>query len=684
MKKPVTRIPLLTRAAVPTTAVASSLLSPLALGAAGDLDPTFGDVGRVGPLPDFAGPAWSVQPLSNGEAIFSGGEYDRGCHHHYCYYESDPSVSNFSGRLSSAGTIDLSFAAAKLEDIQVFDVAMQPDGKVVAVGRTLSSKRSALTVFRLQPGGALDTNFGNAGIMRLPATAQLQHMGSSVVLDPDGRIVVAGSQSDELIVLRLLENGTLDDGFGASGIVSGPANDSTQTHILRTGDGGYRVLTGFSDDAKRHCRVVALTANGSVASTFGDQGSALLDSSSGGSTNCNSMVAQSDGRLLVAGNEDERGFARRLLVNGQPDNTFAASAVSSALKDATALAVGADGRVVVAGRGPDGIPGALVVRMQADGQLDVLFGNAGQTWIDLPTDYGAVPSILDMTVLPDGGVLAGGGGSNPVVVRLLGSGGGSGPGVLGIKTPSVSATEQEQKAIVTVRRTGGKSGNVSVKYQTQTGGSSATGGLDYTQTEGRLEWADGDVSDRQIVVPIASDSATEEPETFAVSLSDLQGGAGLGTSTSIVEIAADGAPYGQFALEVLTPLINESDGSAQVLVERNFYSSGPVSVTLTPRAGTAQAGSDFASEPITVSWKDGDSAPIPVTIAIRSNGRSENEETFAVTLSDPKGGALIGPRATGTISIAADEQSSGGGGQLGYLSLLLLSVARFLGYRRHQ
>ena len=359
MKKSATKIPLLTRAVVPTTAVASSLLSPLALAGTGDLDPTFGDVGRVGPLPDFAGPAWSVQPLSNGEAIFSGGEYDSGCYY-YCYYESHPSVSNFSGRLSSAGTIDLSYAAAKLEDIQVFDVAMQPDGKVVAVGRTLRSKRSALTVFRLQPGGALDTTFGDAGIMRLRYRAVATH-GSSVVLDADGRIVVAGLQSDELIVLRLLENGTLDDGFGASGIVSGPANDSTHTHILRTGDGGYRVLTGFNDGAKRHCHVVALTANGSVASTFGDQGSALLDSSSTGSTNCNSMVTQSDGRLLVAGNEDEHGFARRLLANGQPDNTFAASAVSSALTDATALAVGADSRVVVAGRGPDGIPGALVV-----------------------------------------------------------------------------------------------------------------------------------------------------------------------------------------------------------------------------------------------------------------------------------------------------------------------------------
>ena len=105
MKKPHTRVSRLTRAAVPTTAVASSLLSPLALGASGDLDPTFGDVGRVGPLPNFAGPAWSVQPASGGEAIFAGGDYTLGCHHRhfYCYYESEPSASNFSGRCLAQG-----------------------------------------------------------------------------------------------------------------------------------------------------------------------------------------------------------------------------------------------------------------------------------------------------------------------------------------------------------------------------------------------------------------------------------------------------------------------------------------------------------------------------------------------------------------------------------------------------
>ena len=590
--------------------------------------------------------------------------------------------------MSGAGAIDLSFAAAKLDDVEVFDVAMQLDGKVVAAGRTIdNSGRSTLTVFRLLPEGPLDPTFGTGGVQHFPNRAVTREKGTSVALDADGRIVVAGSRNNQLIVLRLLENGALDDGFGSGGVVIGPSNDfkATRTRIVRTSDGGYRIMTNSSDSTASHCRVIALTANGSIASSFGDQGSQSLDAPSAGSTTCNSMVAQSDGRLLVGGNEDAHGFAQRLMPDGQPDNTFAASTIASAMEDVTAVAVGADGRVVVGGYGPSGIPGALIARLQADGQLDVLFGNAGYTWIDLPSDYGTTPSIHDMTILPNGAVLAAGGGPNPVLVRLLGTDSTNGPGVLGIETPSVSATEQGQKAVVKVRRTGGKSGKVSVKYQTQADDwNTASGGQDYTQTEGRLEWGDGDIADKEILVPIASnDDPAEEPETFTLALSDVQGGAGLGTSKSLIEIAADGAPYGQFALEVLTSLITEPDGSAQILVERNFYSSGPVSVTLTATSGTAQSGSDFVAQPVTVSWKDGESAPITVTIPIRDDKSSEGDESFAVSLSSPTGGAILGPHTTGSIAIIDNDQATsagggGGGGQLGFLSLLFLTFAKAL------
>ena len=73
-----------------------------------------------------------------------------------------------------------------------------------------------LTVFRLIPGGLLDPNFADKGVMHY-ATDTEAH---AVVLDPSGAIVVAGSNAGRLMVLRLLANGTLDGSFGNGGSIS--------------------------------------------------------------------------------------------------------------------------------------------------------------------------------------------------------------------------------------------------------------------------------------------------------------------------------------------------------------------------------------------------------------------------------------------------------------------------------
>jgi len=676
MKSPIAKtIPLLARGASPSAAVASGLLSPLALGASGDLDPAFADVGRLA-LPEFGGPAWSIEPQDD-EALFAGGDL---CTGFYCYYE----YTAVLGRLSETGSLDLGFAAARLDNTEVLDVVLQPDGKAVGVGRTAGGIGprifgSALTVFRLEREGALDPTFGDGGIVRLTAESS----GRSVALDPDGRIVVAGSREGQLIVLRLLANGAFDDSFGASGIFLGPVNNLSRTrmHLLRTSGGGYRVTINSQD----RCRVAALTANGAVDESNGGRGIANLGLPPNASVTCNSMVAQPDDRLLVAGSEDGAGFVVRLLANGARDPDFAPPVLTGVMEDATALAVGGDGSVLVAGQGPGGVSGALLVQLQADGELDVLFGNVGSTWIDMPSDYGSFPIVHDMKVLPDGRVLAAGEATAaPFVVRLLGDTGGDGPGVLGVMHPSVVATEQSQQAVVTVRRMGGASGNVSVGYRTVSEPAfttPATAGQDYTQVSGRLSWNDGDVSDRQIVVPIADNATPEEHEVFAVALEDAQGGAGLGTRNAIVEISGDGSPFGQFAINVLTPVVGESEGFAQVSVHRNFYASGAVSVTLTPVAGSATPGIDFASAPVTVSWGDGVSSPITVAIAIHDDAQREDAEEFTVALSNPTGGAIVGPRSTAAIVIRVNDLSTsgggsaGGGGWFGYLSLLWLGVA---------
>ncbi len=485
-KKPLSElIPLLARGIVPTAAIATGLVGPVALAGTGDLDPGFAAVGRLGPIPELEGPAWSVDALSGEEITFAGGEFERSCDYYswYCYYYNDQSyhATNFVGQASDAGSIDLTFAAARLERTRIMDIARQPDGKIVAVGNQALERGlfSGLMVFRLASEGPLDPTFGEGGIVELPDGLQgLYNAATSVVLDPDGRIVVAGIRNSELIVLRLLADGSLDQSFGTSGIFTGPTSDRDPTpRILRTAGGGYRV--SISADT---CQVVALTAGGVIDGAFGAGGIASIEPPS---SSCTSLVAQPDGRLLIAGLGDDHGFATRLLANGQIDPGFAGGAIADAMSDATALAVGDDGSVVVAGHAA-GVEGALVMRLQASGELDTLFGQAGSTMIDLPSDYGSLPIIHDMAVKPDGSVIAAGGdyrwsASRPFLVRLVGASDADSPGVLGVSAAGTEVSEQDREAVVKVRRTGGSSGTVSVSYQTVAADESAISGEDYAR-----------------------------------------------------------------------------------------------------------------------------------------------------------------------------------------------------------
>jgi len=680
-KPPAKLIPLVAAGVAPAATVTSALMSPFAMAATGDLDPAFGDLGRLGPILD--GPAWSIEAADGGSTLLGGGALAYYSYYFYSYY-----ATNFVNVITDAGQIDPTFTKDATDSIQVFDIARQTDGSVVAVGRHIAADNSAdLAAFRLEPDGALDTTFASNGIFSLPvAEFGASQLGRSVVLDTDGRIVIAGSRDDQVIVLRLLPDGSLDDSFATGGIFLGPdtfdfSDDGSgaRTHILRTSGGGYRVTASNGSG----CQVFALTSAGAIDAAFGTGGVASVDAPSGPSTWCSSLSGQADGRLLVAGSASGQGFASRLLEDGQPDPGFAAPVVTDAMHEATTIAAGTGGTVVVAGRG---VSGATIMRLQASGELDALFGNGGSTLIDLNSGSGTDTTINDMLVRADGAVLAAGGerrANKAFVIRLLGDGGGNSPGVLGvIEQDAILTDEGLTEVVVNVRRSGGSAGSVSVDYATSNVGfHSADPGEDYVHTTGTLTWDDGDTSEQQIHVPISANSVTEPAETFLLNLSNAGGGAGLGTTAAAILIEADGKPYGQFRFLEASHLIPEGQ-QAEVTVVRDYYDTGPVSVTLTAVAGTATAGDDFVANDVTLSWADGESGAKSAVFLSVDDSVAESTESFRVELSNPTGGALIGRESTTTILIATNDQQlsrrGSGGGALGFLSLLLLGLTRLL------
>lgn len=663
----------------PSTGVATGLVAPLALGAPGNLNPGFADHGRLFLDTSFGGEARAVEALDDGGVLVAGGDVDVQCH--YWFYDCDFFGRNFADRLTDTGEADAAFASAQPPDIEVRDAIRQPDGKVIMVGRRIartSINLNQFVVYRLDAGGALDTTFGVAGTFTLaPEEYGDRNVASGVVLDPDGRIVVSGSHDEQLVVVRLLADGTLDGSFGTAGVYLGPAHlYNAGAFIERTAAGGYRVTAA----SETECSVVALTTAGAIDNAFGTAGTATVVTPQGNALTCTSLAMQADGNLLLTGIAGGQAFSARMLATGAPDAGFAADSVAAGMSLATAIAVDGSGRVLVAGLGESG---AMITRLAADGSLDAAFGEGGSTFIDLPSEYGALPYVNDLAIRADGRLLAAGGDLNfrqPFVVELLGDGGAGGAGVLSIVQPFAEVAEGTGVTFK-VRRSGGSAGAVSVGYATLSDLSpSATVGDDYDAASGTLNWADGEAGEREVLVPVhADDGDPEEYEAFRIELSSAQGGAGLGTRNEQVAIQPDGAPAGQFAIEIYSP--TEEALTGQVWVYRNYFYEGAVSVTVTPTAGTATAGDDFNADPVTLSWGDREGDPKVVEIGIVDDGDTEGAESLTVALSNPTGGAILGPRASGMLTIAASDQPippnpprRGGGGLTGVLSLLFLGL----------
>ena len=601
----------------------------------------------------------------------------------------DPDISPFSAdlitRLDSHGVRDPAFIyRTRFWGFQaVPDIVVQADGKVIAVNRIENGKT---VVRRLLAGGSLDATFGVSGSVPVLDSGSM----NSVILDQDGSIVVAGSSDGHLVVKRLTPDGAPDAGFGDAGTFIGTRMGIGHTVVVHARD-GYLVIATDQPDSVPRCRVLALTANGRVDSSYGSGGYASLGAANGVPVTCRSLQSLSGGRVQVAGAMGGRAFAIRLDGAGAVAAGFDASAATALLASVDAGAIAPDDSSVIAGPSAAGESGVRVVRLRGDGTLDGAFGEDGSAWVDVPF---AKVGTNDLLLTSDRGVVLVG--DSPAwVAQLLGDMGGENPGVVGLKWRVASVAQDSAHATLTVRRTGGRSGAVSVEFRAHALGDSsgtlslpATEGTDFVAVSGHLGWADGDTGDRTILIPMGPDSGPpEEPEAFQVELHGVSGAA-IGTGTGTVEIAGDDVPAGFLTIDSGESIF-ESDAVLLIPIARKYGATGPVTVTLTPHPDSAVGGADFAAGAVTISWADGETDTKYASIPITNDSTAEATESFTVELSNPTGGAALGSRSTATVNIVDDDPQtpssppsggrspSGGGGSLDWLLYALFASAAF-------
>ena len=113
----------------------------------------------------------------------------------------------------SFGTEGKTVTAVGTNDAQPYSVALQKDGKIVAVGSSFIGAKRRFTIARFLPDGKIDTNFGTNGFYA-PLIGSEHAVAKSVAIDDAGNIVAAGcayhKKSFDFALARVNSQGTLE------------------------------------------------------------------------------------------------------------------------------------------------------------------------------------------------------------------------------------------------------------------------------------------------------------------------------------------------------------------------------------------------------------------------------------------------------------------------------------------
>ena len=366
------------------------------------------------------------------------------------------------------GSLDTSFSGDGLQttDFSTNDaatgVALQGDGKIVAVGVASGAVGSSdFALARYNPAGSLDPTFSGDGEQTIDLGGSAG--ASGVAIQPDGKIVVVGKTGRVFALTRYDADGSLDPSFSSNGVVttSFGGSDDGATGVALQGDGKIvavgrasyfqdfalaRYNTDGSLDTQRFTNFggndgatgVALQADGKIV-TVGKAGGdfalaryntdGLIDPSFsgngrqttdfGGNDGATGVALQADGKIVVIGKSGAQDFAlARYNTDGSLDTSFSGDGKQTTDfggdDGATGVALQGDGKIVAVGKAGGDF---ALARYNTDGSLDTSFSGDGKQ----TTDFGGDDGATGVALQSDGKiVMVGSSGNDFALARYLG------------------------------------------------------------------------------------------------------------------------------------------------------------------------------------------------------------------------------------------------------------------------
>lgn len=332
------------------------------------------------------GVTWSVQGDNSG-SITPGGTYTAaeipGTYNVVATSQADTTKSAIIPVTVVKAAIDSTFDADGIVTTtigtgssSISDLAVQTDGKIIAVGISVQGGANQFTLARYNIDGTPDATFDGDGIVTT-TTIGASSFARTVALQTNGKIVVGGDSGGQFALTRYNIDGTLDTTFDTDGIVT--------TTILTSGAGldlviqgdGKIVLAGQSTvGGVITATLVRYNRDGTPDTTFDTDG--VVTAPAG---EVRAVALQSDGRIIIAGRLAGHFFLARYNSNGSPDTTFDSDGiVTTAIGTASFamdLAIQPDGKIIASGNFTSGTINLALARYNPNGSPDTTFNADG-------------------------------------------------------------------------------------------------------------------------------------------------------------------------------------------------------------------------------------------------------------------------------------------------------------------
>ena len=419
------------RAAVGVAAVFALVagIVPPASAAPGSLDVSFGVNGafrtNFGGTYDWAY-ATAIQP--DGKILAAGvsdakGTYDFALARYTSTHDLDRSFGTDGVVLTDFGhSYDWAYA-----------LALQPDGKVLVAGVSDVSGSKDFAIARYGPNGTLDRSFGRDGLMTdqmRPLTADIVH---GIVLQPDGKIVVAGVTTEDVLtthphgdfmVARYLPDGSHDLSFGVGGVTTTDFSSESydEAYAVALQPDGKIILAGYTNDnggpgvlfGADQLALARYQPDGMLDPNFGQGGKVIFD---GGSLDERllALALAPDGNILAGGYTNGDRRSDLLLAKLRPDGSLASGFGTTGLgisvndlgtnsERIASLVLQPDGKIVAGGQtAVSNNADFAVFRYDPKGYFDPSFGQNGVASFDFG---GREDRVHALALQPDGKIVA--------------------------------------------------------------------------------------------------------------------------------------------------------------------------------------------------------------------------------------------------------------------------------------